>query len=240
MRKTNENLILLNTLFTTALIVSNVVTAKLFRTGIPLFGTEIVLPSAVLCYACTFLFTDVIGEIWGRAEASKSVLYGFVSQLFASVLILIAGWVPAADPTMQDAYSKVLGQNLLFVVASLTAYFASQMWDVWFFHRIRDWYLQKRGGTTAARWLWNNASTATSQIIDTVLFIGIAFGIGFKWLWTPEKWPVLGGIIVGQYLVKLLLALLDTPFFYLMTAHGDAQAPSCANSINKGYLPHEN
>ena len=243
MRRTPENLILLNTLFTTALIVSNVVTAKLFRTGIPLFGTEIVLPSAVLCYASTFLFTDVIGEIWGRAEASKSVLYGFASQLFASALILIAGYLPAVDPAMQEAYSKVLGQNLLFVVASLTAYFASQMWDVWFFHRIRDWYLQKRGGTTAARWLWNNASTMTSQIIDTVLFIGIAFGIGFKWLWTPEKWSVLAGVIVGQYLVKLLLALLDTPFFYLLTNPARSEGASCQDDTIeniKGYLPHEN
>ena len=77
MRKTNENLILLNTLFATALIVSNVVTAKLFHTGITLFGINLVLPGAAVCYACTFLFTDVIGEIWGRAEASKSVMIGF-------------------------------------------------------------------------------------------------------------------------------------------------------------------
>ncbi|MBR4221519.1 MAG: queuosine precursor transporter, partial [Victivallales bacterium] len=221
------------------LIVSNVVTAKLFRTGIPLFGTEIVLPSAVLCYACTFLFTDVIGELWGRAEASKSVLYGFASQLFASALILIAGWVPAVDPTMQDAYSKVLGQNLLFVVASLTAYFVSQLWDVWVFHKIRDWYLQKHG-TPAARWIWNNASTATSQIFDTVLFIGIVFGIGFRWFWMREMWPALAATIVGQYLFKLLLALLDTPFFYLMTVQEKKQAPSCASSITKGNQPHEN
>ena len=217
MKKTNENLILLNTLFTTSLIVSNIVTAKLFHTGITLWGNSLILPGAAVCYACTFLFTDVIGEIWGRAEASKSVFYGFVSQLFASLLILFTERLPAADPAMQDAYAKLLGQNLLFVTASLIAYFASQLWDVWFFHRIRDWYLQKRGGTTAARWLWNNASTMTSQIIDTVLFIGIAFGIGFKWLWIPEKWPVLAGLIIGQYLVKLLLALLDTPFFYLLT-----------------------
>ena len=64
MRNTNENLILLNTLFTTALIVSNVVTAKLFHTGITLFGSNLVLPGAAVCYACTFLITDVIGEIW--------------------------------------------------------------------------------------------------------------------------------------------------------------------------------
>ena len=60
MRKTNENLILLNTLFTTALVVSNVVTAKLFHTGITLFGTALVLPGAAVCYACTFLISDSI------------------------------------------------------------------------------------------------------------------------------------------------------------------------------------
>ncbi len=217
MRKTNENLILLNTMFTTSLIVSNVVTAKLFQTGITLFGTNLVIPSAAVCYACTFLFTDVIGEIWGRREASKSVIYGFISQVFASVLILVAGRLPATEPAMQEAYTKLLGLNMLFVVASLTAYFVSQLWDVWVFHKIREWYLKSHGGTTTARWLWNNASTMTSQIFDTVLFIGIAFGIGFRWLWMPEMRATLAATIVGQYLFKFLLAILDTPFFYLMT-----------------------
>ena len=224
MRKTNENLILLNTLFSTALIVSNVVTAKLFHTGITLFGTNLVLPGAAVCYACTFLFTDVIGEIWGRAEASKSVLYGFVCQLFASLLILFTQHLPAEDPAMQEAYTKLLGQNLLFVTASLIAYFVSQLWDVWFFHRIRDWYLDTHRGTTAARWIWNNASTMTSQIFDTVLFIGIVFGIGFGWFWNPQMRTPLVATIIGQYLFKLLLAVLDTPFFYLLTRSREYQA----------------
>ncbi len=217
MRKTNENLTLLNTLFTTALIVSNVVTAKLFHTGITLFGIDLVLPGASVCYAFTFLITDVIGETWGRKEASKSVIYGFASQLFASLLIMFTERIPAEDPEMQIAYSKLLGQNLLFVVASLVAYFVSQSWDIWFFHRIRDWYLNSNGGSTTARWIWNNASTMTSQILDTVLFIGIVFGIGFRWFWMPNMWPSLAATMVGQYLFKFLLALLDTPLFYLMT-----------------------
>ena len=217
MQKTTGNLVLLNTLFTTSLVVANVVTAKLFRTGLTLFGTDLVVPGAVLCYACTFLFTDVIGEIWGRAEASKTILYGFVAQIFASALILFTQHLPAANPAMQDAYTMLLGQNLLFVGASLTAYFAAQFWDVWIFHRIRDWWLQRRHGSTTARWIWNNVSTITSQLIDTILFIGIAFGLGFRWLWIPQMRPVLAAAIVGQYLCKLLLALLDTPFFYLMT-----------------------
>ncbi|MBP5300455.1 MAG: queuosine precursor transporter [Victivallales bacterium] len=217
MRKTNENLILLNTLFTTALVISNVVTAKLFHTGITLFGIDLVLPGAAVCYACTFLLTDVIGELWGRAAASRSVFYGFAAQLFASALILFTERLPAAEPAMQEAYSRLLGQNLLFVTASLIAYFVSQLWDIWLFHRIRDWYLNARGGSTAARWIWNNASTMTSQILDTVLFIGIVFGSGFGWFRNREMWPVLAATTVGQYLFKLLLAALDTPVFYLLT-----------------------
>ena len=220
MRKTNKNLILLNTLFTTALIVSNVVTAKLFHTGITLFGTGLVLPGAAVCYACTFLITDVIGEIWGGAEASRSVFYGFCSQIFASALIFITRYLPAEDPAMQAAYEKMLDQNLLFVTASLTAYFASQLWDIWMFHLVRGWYINVLHGTSAARWIWNNASTMTSQAIDTVLFIGIVFGIGFRWLWMPDKWAALGATMVGQYIFKFLLAALDTPFFYLLTRGG--------------------
>ena len=222
MQKTNENLILLNTLFTTALVISNVVTAKLFRTGMTLFGTDLILPGAAICYACTFLITDVIGEIWGRAQAAKSVLYGFASQIFASALIWMTEKMPAADPSMQEAYHRLLGLNMLFVTASLIAYFASQLWDIWLFHKVRDWYLHKHGGTTAARWIWNNVSTITSQIIDTVLFIGIVFGIGFRWFWKSEMWTPLAATIVGQYLFKFLLAILDTPIFYLLTRNSRA------------------
>ena len=110
----------------------------------------------------------------------------------------------------------LLGQNWVFVIGSMVAYFASQSWDVWVFHKIRDRVLAK-GGSDRARWLWNCASTMTSQIIDTVLFIGIAFGFGFGWLFDPVMLPQLGAMMVGQYFLKFLLAIADTPFFYLMT-----------------------
>ena len=211
----------MNALFATALVISNVVTAKLFHTGITLFGSNLVLPGAAVCYASTFLFTDVIGEIWGRAAASKAVAYGFACQIFASVLILFTEKMPAEDPAMQDAYARLLGMNLLFVFASLTAYIVAQLWDVWIFHKIRDWYLSGKNTSTAARWIWNNASTMSSQIFDTVIFIGIVFGIGFKWFWKPDMWPALFATLVGQYLFKVLLAILDTPFFYLLTRHSE-------------------
>jgi len=217
MKKTNSNLIGINMVFVVALVISNVVTAKLFATGINLFGSPLTLPGAALCYAITFLATDVIGEIWGKKEANRTVRWGFVGQVVATLLIVMTQYLPAADPEAQAAYERLLGQNWIFVIGSMVAYFASQSWDVFFFHKIRDKFIAKHGSTAGGRWIWNNASTMTSQIIDTVLFIGIAFGLGFGWLFDKTMWPSLAGMMIGQYVLKFILAALDTPFFYLLT-----------------------
>lgn len=217
MKKNLSNLILCNMIFAVSLVISNVVTAKLIYTGITLFGTVITLPGAALCYAITFLMTDVIGEIWGKKEANKTVLKGFICQVIATLLIMFTQLLPAVDSEVQGAYNVILGQNYIFVIGSLIAYFASQSWDVWVFHKIRDKYIAKHGSTKGGRWIWNNASTMTSQIIDTVLFIGISFGLGFGWLFKKEMLPTLAAMMIGQYVLKFVLAMIDTPFFYLMT-----------------------
>jgi len=217
MKKTNNNLTFISILFVVALVISNVVTSKLFYTGIPLFGAVITLPGAALCYAITFLATDVIGEIWGKNEANKAVKFGFVGQIMATLLITLTKYLPAVDAGVQEAYDTLLGQNIMFVIGSLLAYCISQSWDVFIFHKIRDAYIKKHGSTKGGRWIWNNTSTMTSQIIDTVIFIGFSFGIGYGWFFNAEMRPTLFVMMIGQYLVKFLLAAIDTPFFYLLT-----------------------
>ncbi len=216
MKPTANNLILLNMMFTVPLVISNVVTAKLMYTGVELFGTPVALPGAGVCYAFTFLATDVIGEIWGKREASNAVLFGLFGQILASLLILLTQYLPAVDANMQETYEKLLGQNWVFVTASVVAYFVAQKWDIWIFHKIRVRYVAKHGNTRH-RWIWNNVSTMTSQIWDTVIFVGIAFGFGFGWLFQAEMRPVLASMMIGQYVFKMLLAACDTPFFYLLT-----------------------
>ena len=83
--------------FAVALVISNVITAKTVQTGVPLFGSTILVPAAVICYCVTFLMTDVIGEIWGAKEARTVVLGGFCCQILATCLIMIGGALPAAD-----------------------------------------------------------------------------------------------------------------------------------------------
>ncbi len=210
--------------FAVALVISNVITAKTVQTGIPLFGSTILVPSAVICYCVTFLMTDVIGEIWGRKEAKTVVLGGFGCQVLATCLILIGQVLPAADADMQASYTMLLGQNAVFVLASMMGYLLSQSWDVFVFHKIRNRVLAN-GGTARSRWIWNNASTMTSQLIDTVVFIGIAFGVGFGWLFDPSMIGQLGAMMVGQYLCKFVLALLDTPVFYFLTRGAGKSEP---------------
>ena len=224
MKKSASNLMYCAMVFAVALVISNVVTAKTIDTHIPFLGATLQFPGAVLCYAITFLMTDVVGELWGPREARRVVAGGFACQVLACVLIVLTQLLPASDAAMQSAYETLLGQNAVFVVASLTGYVCSQSWDVFIFHRLRARVLAARPQATNLRWLWNNASTMTSQAIDTVLFIGIAFGLGSGWLLDAAMLPTLAGMMAGQYLVKLVLAALDTPVFYLLTRGAAARA----------------
>lgn len=216
MKKTQNNLLLLYMIFGVSLVIANVVTGKLIDVPIKLFGNNIQLPGAAVCYAITFLMTDVIGEIWGKEEANGCVRCGFICQILATLLIIFTQQLPAVDPGMQKHYDALLGQNWIFVVGSLAGYLVSQSWDVYIFHKIRSKFITEKNGS-AKRWIWNNVSTMTSQIFDTVIFIGIAFGLGFGWLWKSEMHQTLIAMMIGQYALKFVLAALDTPIFYILT-----------------------
>ena len=115
---------------------------------------------------------------------------------------------PFADN--QAEFTAILGSSLRVVVSSMAAYLISQSWDVWLFHKIRDAYIARFGSTRGGRWIWNNASTMTSQMIDTAIFIiGAFYGVV----------PNIVNMILSQYLVKFVYAALDTIPFYLLTNH---------------------
>lgn len=213
MKKTNENLMLLNLFFCISIVIANVVGCKVVDFGFSIFGLRAISSGGALTYAVTFLCTDIIGEIWGKKEAHKAVRRGLIIQIFAQLLIIGTQFLHAVDPNMQAAYETLLGQSWCFVIGSLTAYLCSQSWDVFIFHKIRD----KFDAKPKLRWIWNNASTITSQIIDTFVYAFISFGIGMGWIFHEGGWHQLLGLMLGQYGIKLFLAILDTPFFYFFT-----------------------
>ena len=214
MKKTSKNLIGLIVVFVTSLLTANIISSNgMILTGIYLGSIQLLAPAAVLAYALTFLATDIIGQIWGKKEANFAVLMGFGAQVICSALIYLSPVIFKRWFVGSDTYTAL---NSLggFTLGSLVAYGCSQTWDVFVFHKIKDWARNKFGEEkyNKQRWLWNNGSTMTSQIIDTVIFIGIGFGIGLGMSGTE-----LVGVMIGQYCIKFCLALLDTPFFYLLT-----------------------
>ena len=214
MKKTNNNLTILTVLFVTSLLTANIISSNgMILTGIYIGKIQLLAPAAVLAYAITFLATDIIGQIWGKKEANFAVLMGFIAQVVCSALIYLTPILFERWFVGSDTYTA-LNSLGWFTLGSLVAYGCSQTWDVFIFHKIKDWAKAKYGEEryNKQRWLWNNGSTMTSQIIDTVIFIGIGFGIGLG-----MRGNELIGLMIGQYCIKWCLALLDTPFFYIFT-----------------------
>lgn len=217
MKKTEKNFNILLVLFVISIVIANVVGSRVITTGISLGPFMLSTSGGAITYAVTFLCTDIAGEVWGKKKAMSMVFFGFVGQIFATVMIILTGFCKAVDADIDAAYKVLLGQNWVFVIGSLCAYYASQTWDVFIFHKIRDKFISHHDYRGQGRWIWNNASTMTSQIIDTFVYAFISFGLGMKWVFTPEGRVSLFGLMLGQYILKACLALLDTPFFYFFT-----------------------
>ena len=193
-------LVVLATLFSTCLLVANIVAVKLVSVG------GWVVPAGIIAYPLTFLFTDVISELYGRKIASRVVWVGFGANLLMVILIFGSRLLPPAPFWEgQPAYESLLGMVPRIVLASMIAYLISQHHDVFAFH----FWRQK----TKARFLWlrNNASTMMSQALDTGIFIPIAF-------WGIVPTEILINMLLTQYIIKLVIAAGDTPFCYLLVA----------------------
>ncbi len=185
-------------IFIGSLVISGVLASKIVALGVIYF------PAGVLAYAVTFAMTDTIGEVWGKKYAQQVVIAGLLTLMVVLLLIYLAVIIPAAPFWEErEAFQRILGMKqgaLRIIAASIIAYSVSQYHDVWAFHFWRK--------VTDERHLWlrNNASTLVSQAIDTFLFITLAFyGVV----------PILP-LILGQYLIKACVSLLDTPMVYLL------------------------
>ncbi len=200
MTNNTGKLILLTELFVTALIAANIIAAKLFVLG------SVVLTVGIITYPITFLLTDTISEVWGKKRATQVVWMGFLANIFMLGVLYIARILPPAPFwPHQEAFDLILGAVPRIVIASLVAYIVSQTHDVWSFH----FWRHKTGGKHL--WLRNNVSTMTSQLIDSVIFVTVAF-------YGSMPNDALVTMIITQYMVKLVIAVLDTPFCYMLVS----------------------
>ena len=217
-------------LFVTALVTAQLTAAKVLGFEIPVTlpvtGSTLALPGAALAYALTFFASDCYAELYGKRAAQRLVNVGFVMNFVMLALVYSTIAAPAAQSSVDPAmFATVLGASTNIVIASAVAYLVSQNWDVLAFH----WLKEATDGDHL--WLRNIGSTATSQAIDTVIFVLGGFLVVPSVLGTGAALPgsLLLQLIVGQYLLKLLIAVADTPFVYgvvgYMRSRGHGVAP---------------
>ncbi len=164
-----------------------------------------------ILFASTFLCTDILSEYYGKEKARKNVLIGFCSFFLMTILMLVTiGIQPAEDEwvsMVQESLAILFTPMTSIFVASMIAYLISQYFDIWFFS-----YL-KTVSSNKFLWLRNNVSTAVSSLIDNTIFSIFAWII-----LNPNPFPlsdVIMTFILGVYLLRIFIAILDTPFIYL-------------------------
>jgi len=186
-----------------AIILANLQGPKLTE----IFGLQTSL--GVIFYSSIFFATDVLSENYGRREAAKAVHMGFAVSLIVLLMMSLALlYQPSTRPgsaefsaDIHDAFTTIVNFTPRFVFGSLLAYYVSQRFDVWAFHRIRE----ATGGRRL--WLRNNLSTMCSQALDTAIYSLVAW-------WGIVDLKTALALGAAKYVLKLAIAAIDTVFIY--------------------------
>jgi queuosine precursor transporter len=209
--KRHKLFLVLAGIFTTCLVVGDIIGGKLIETNI--FGFQFTTTVGMVPFPVTFLLTDVLNEFYGKRAARFVTLVGFFMAVLSFTFIYLAAAVPfaamtrAADWTgvTEASFNNVFLGSLRMIIASLCAYLVSQFVDIGVFHLLRR--------ATAGKMLWLRASGSTivSQLIDTVTITFVA------WTGTLSTGKIIN-IIYSAYGLKVFIAVGLTPLIYLSHA----------------------
>ncbi|MGM8216403.1 queuosine precursor transporter [Bacillaceae bacterium W0354] len=181
-------------------VIANIQVLKM----VELFGVTATLGNII--YGSIFLATDIINEKFGKQEARKAVWLGFFTLLTMTVLMQIAiRFEPAETDLVNDSLRTIFDLVPQVALGSLLAYIVSQNVDVIIYSK-----LKQKFSSDKYLWLRNNVSSMTSQLLDTSVFCLIAF-----WNVLTSDFSIWLQIFISTYLIKFIVAALDTPFMYL-------------------------
>lgn len=200
---------ILQGLFIGSLVAVNLIGLKVANFG--LFEASV----GIIAFPLLFLITDIIEEVHGRKKTQELVNNAFIVLIVVLIVTAIAVVLPTADRSLvsHTEYEKIFGTSLRIFLASIIGFFISQTHDVWAFN---FWKKKTKGKYL---WLRNNLSTVVSSFLDTTVFMFIAFyGITSTSLFDSvnSKFTVayIFTLVIPYWLVKVLFALIDTPFCY--------------------------
>jgi len=192
-------------LFIASLVAGNLIFQKFFHWdffGIYTFELSV----GILPYPVTFLITDLIAEIYGKRRANQVVIAGLGATMFVLLILSLANAAPATDysPVNDRIFTQVFGLAPLAVAASMIAYLLAQLVDIRLYHFWKDFTKGKH------LWLRNNASTMTSQFVDTASVLLLLC------LFQAIEWNLFWPLLWSGFFFKVMIAALDTPILYLL------------------------
>src|SRR5687767_2694792 len=190
--------------FVAVLLCSNLIGVhKVSSINLPFYG-EYIYGAGVLFFPISYLFNDIMTEVYGFARSRRAVWAGFAALVFASLMSIAVTSLPAA-PTMpaehQSAVNFIFGQTARITLASLVAFWAGEF--------INSYVLARLKVLTEGKFLWMRTigSTFAGEAIDSMIFYPIAF------LGTWSNAQVVS-VMIGNYFIKVIWEVVATPITY--------------------------
>lgn len=163
-----------------------------------MFGMAVALGN--VAYGSTFLSTDILNEMYGGKEARKAVKLGFFALVAYTVMIQSAlMFIPNAQDFASEPMKTIFQFAPRICITSIGCYYVSNMINTYLYQFFRKHF--------KPMWVRNNAATIIAQFVDTVAFTFIAF-------WGIFDIQTMIEIIVTAYIMKVIVAAMDTPFLY--------------------------
>jgi len=190
--------------FVTVLICSNLIgPAKIAALDLPLVGA-VSFGAGVLFFPISYVFGDILTEVYGYARARRVIWAGFAGLGFASFMAsVVVALPPASFWPHQAAYEVAFGTTWRIAGASMIAYFCGEF--------VNSFVLAKMKILTKGRWLWTRTigSTVAGEAVDSALFYPLAFwGAGII---PDDKLPV---VMLAQFVTKVGVEVVFTPVTY--------------------------
>lgn len=192
--------------FVAVLLCSNLIGVhKVSFVNLPFYG-EYIYGAGVLFFPISYLFGDILTEVYGYKRSRKVIWAGFGALLFASLMAFVVTKLPVArtmSAEQHEAINLIFGQTPRIVLASLAAFWCGEF--------VNSFVLAKMKLLTAGKFLWLRtvSSTILGEIADSVIFYPVAFfGV-----WSNEQ---LISVMIGNYFIKVLWEVFATPFTYVI------------------------
>ena len=192
--------------FVTILICSNLIgPAKIAQVDLPLVGA-LTFGAGVLFFPISYVFGDVLTEVYGYARSRRVIWAGFAGLAFAAFMSwVVVSLPPAPFWKNQQAYEVAFGLTWRIGLASMIAYFCGEF--------VNSYILAKMKIATAGRWLWTRTigSTIFGEGVDSLVFYPLAFyGTGII---PDDKLPA---VMLAQFIAKVGVEVVFTPVTYAL------------------------